>query len=163
AQALDDPHTGRDQVIEEPGGIGDHEMRGVVPAVASASDPSDRLELPDCAGRHRAQLWSERQGGVAGVQDYSGDEVVAKPGAELPKAVEVFGSDCRGRFDLDPNHLAVPVFQDAVHLDLVVVAVVVEIGQLTRPGQLPGQLRYSICGRLDAGLLKGSGRTLART
>ena len=60
-------------------------------------DPADlarrALELPDGTGGHGAQLGPERQGGVAGVQDYADDKVVGKPRAELAEAVEVVRPD----------------------------------------------------------------------
>lgn len=84
-------------------------------------------ELPEGADRYSAQLWAEWECGCAGVEDYAEDEVAAEFGAELPESVEVLGSCGGRRLDFDADDLAVPVFQDAVHLYLVVVAIVIEV------------------------------------
>jgi hypothetical protein len=43
----------------------------------------------------------------------------------MPESVKVVGSDRGCGFDLYSNDLALPVFQDTVYLDLVVIAIVI--------------------------------------
>jgi hypothetical protein len=56
------------------------------------------------------------------------------------QATEVAGRDGGGGLDLDPDDVALAVLQDRVDLDLVLGAVVKQLGALPLPRQLAGQL-----------------------
>src|SRR5438552_6716761 len=86
--------------------------------------PALIVKLPERARRQRPHLGTERQSGVAGIEDEACQEVVAYFGGEMSEAVEVFGSHRRSGLDLDTDHLTPTIFDHHIDFHLVVVAIV---------------------------------------
>jgi hypothetical protein len=51
-------------------------------------------------------------------------EILAAGRRQLPKPLEIAGSDGRGRFDLNTNHISALTFHDNVHFVLILISVV---------------------------------------
>jgi hypothetical protein len=86
-------------------------------------------------------LASERQRLLTGVEDEAGDEAITDVVRQVPQAAEVLGADSCPCLDLHFDDPTVRGLEDDVDLEVVLGAVVVELGALVRPGQLPGDLR----------------------
>src|SRR5277367_6508450 len=95
--------------------------------------------LPQSADRDRAQARPEGKGLGPGVEDEAGDEVIAGSFGQMTQAAKVSRRDRRGGLDLDPDDVSLTVLQDRVYLNLVLRAVMEQLGALLRPGELPGQ------------------------